>query len=256
MINSPQFSIVIPSFNQGKFIKETIDSILHQSVVQVEIIVVDGGSTDITLEVLRSFGDQIFWISEKDRGQTHAINKGIALARGEIVAYLNSDDYYLPNALENVWAAFQNNPSVKWVSGDYVIIDEGGKPIQSSIAYYKSFWRKRFNFLILTILNPIIQPSTFLRRSFQQQIGDFNENLRYTMDYEYWIRALQLGSPLIMKEQLSAFRIHGDSKGGSQYKMQFAEELSVAKQYQKKTIPILLHKWHNLLIEFVYKLIK
>lgn len=256
MENQPLISVVIPSFNQGNFIRQTIDSILEQSHQEVEIIVIDGGSTDGTLEVLQSYGNRIFWVSEKDRGQTHAINKGIAMTKGEIVAYLNSDDYYLDNTLEKIQKVFYYNPNVQWVSGDYIIVDEVGFPIQSAVAAYKNFWRSRLSFSVLSILNPVIQPSTFLRKSFLVQIGTFNEELRYTMDYDYWMRAIQVSAPLILKDKLSAFRIHGNSKGGSQYRQQFAEELKVAKRYQKKTLQIFLHKWHNFLIELVYRIIK
>jgi len=105
----PLFSIIIPSFNQGHFIAQTIDSILNQSYKNVEILVIDGGSTDNTLDVLKSYNSRIFWLSEKDGGQTHAINKGLDLAKGEIIAYLNSDDYYLESTLEKVANGFNSN---------------------------------------------------------------------------------------------------------------------------------------------------
>src|SRR5437868_3496972 len=94
------FSIIVPSYNQGNFIAQTIDSILHQSYKNVEILVMDGGSTDSTIDVLKTYSDRIFWLSEKDRGQTHAINKGLAHAKGDIITFLNSDDYYLDGTLE------------------------------------------------------------------------------------------------------------------------------------------------------------
>ena len=97
-----KLSIITPSFNQGVFIKETIDSILSQGYAQLEYIVVDGGSTDNTVEILKSYGDKIKWVSEKDNGQADAINKGLKMATGDIVAFINSDDYYLPNALHAV----------------------------------------------------------------------------------------------------------------------------------------------------------
>ncbi len=252
----PLISIIIPSYNQGQFIKETIDSILTQSYKHVEVIVMDGGSSDSTIAILKSYGEQIFWVSEKDRGQTHAINKGIALAKGEIITYLNSDDYLLSQSLQIVVDAFKSNHNQLWITGNYLIVDENGKQIQSLIANYKKLLRKFLSFNLLSVLNPIIQPGTFMRKELISEVGQFNESLRYTMDYDYWLRAIRIKKPMVLIEKLSAFRIHGSSKGGSQYKKQFEEELNVAKYYQKNKFYILFHHMHNTLIINVYKIIK
>ncbi len=253
---NPKISIIIPSFNQGVFISQTINSILNQSYRDFEILVMDGGSTDHTIEILKSYGDRIFWLSEKDRGQTHAINKGIALAKGEVIAYLNSDDYYLEGTLEKVADFFDHHENTLWVTGDYVIVDENGKQIQPAIAKYKTFFRKRISFSVLTVLNPIIQPSTFFRRELITKIGLFSEELRYTMDYEFWLRAIKKHIPFLLKDKLSGFRIHNNSKGGSEYKKQFKEELLVAKKYQTNQFLIFLHILHNQLIRIAYFFLK
>ena len=252
----PKFSIIIPSFNQGKFIAQTINSILNQSCQDFEILVIDGGSNDSTLEILKGYEDRIFWLSEQDRGQTHAINKGIDLAKGEIITYLNSDDYYLEGTLEKVAGIFKQNNDVLWITGDYLIVDENGKKIQSVIAGYKTFFRKRLSFNLLTVLNPINQPGTFLRRELINQTGFFDEELRYTMDYEYWLRAIKIQKPYVLSDELAAFRIHTNSKGGSNYRQQFEEELKTARKYQDKTFLLVLHDLHNKLIQLVYAIIK
>jgi len=253
---NPKFSIIIPSFNQGIYITQTIDSILNQSFQDFEILVIDGGSTDNTIEVLKSYGDLIFWVTEKDRGQTHAINKGIAYAKGEGITYLNSDDYYLDRTLEKVASIFKLNNDILWLTGDYLIVDEKGGKIQSAVGRYKTFFRKRLSFNLLTVLNPINQPGTFLRKELIDKIGLFNEELRYTMDYEYWLRAIKIQKPLVLNDKLAAFRIHTNSKGGSNYKRQFEEELETAMKYQKKKILIALHAFHNKFIQMAYDLIK
>jgi hypothetical protein len=135
-------------------------------------------------------------------------------------------------------------------------VDEHGNKIQSAIAFYKRFLRKFLGFRLLSVLNPIIQPSTFLSKKLIDKVGPFNEDLRYAMDYEYWLRAIKMASPVLLKEKLSAFRIHGQSKGGSQFKKQFTEELLVAKKFQTNQLLIALHFLHNLLIQFVYRIIK
>jgi glycosyltransferase involved in cell wall biosynthesis len=253
---NPKFSIIIPSYNQGHFIKQTIDSILSQSYKNVDVLVIDGGSTDNTVDVLKTYDDKIFWISEKDRGQTHAINKGLAIAKGDIIAYLNSDDYYLEDILKKVATVFETDKEVLWLTGDYLIVDEKGKTIQSLIGKYKSFFRNKLSFNLLSVLNPINQPSTFFSKKMIDLVGDFNEELHYTMDYEYWLRAIKKQKPIILKDKLSAFRIHSTSKGGSQYKKQFKEELEVAKKYQKNRFLTFLHLLHNQLIALVYYILK
>ncbi|MCX7820254.1 MAG: glycosyltransferase, partial [Brevinematales bacterium] len=182
-----KFSFVIPSYNQGRFIKETIDSILTQDV-EKEIIVMDGGSTDNTLEILKSYGDKIIWTSCKDKGQTDAINKGIKRATGDIITYINSDDYYLPGSLKIVEKYFVENPNILWLTGDGIIVNEDGKIIQKPISLYKKIWRKIPFFWTIYITNFIIQPSTFFRKEVFEKIGLFDENKHYTMDYDYWLR--------------------------------------------------------------------
>ncbi len=250
------FSIIIPSYNQGSFIAQTIDSILNQSFKNVEVLVIDGGSTDNTIEVLKRYGNRIFWLSEKDRGQTHAINKGLALAKGTIIAYLNSDDYYLEKTLAIVAECFTSKQSALWITGDYVIVDEEGNKVQNAIGKYKYYFRNILSFNLLTVLNPIIQPSTFLSKALVDQIGPFNEELRYTMDYEYWLKAIKIQHPILVKERLSVFRIHKKSKGGSQYRKQFEEELVVAGKFQKSGFLLFLHQLHNKIIYIVYSVIK
>lgn len=250
------FSIIIPSYNQGSFISQTLDSILEQSYKNVEILVIDGGSSDSTIEILKKYGSKIFWLSEKDRGQTHAINKGLGLSKGDIVTFINSDDYYLDGALEEVAKQFQTKKGNLWLTGDYIIVDEQGKRIQALIAAYKSFFRRFLSFNLLTILNPLNQPSTFFKKDLIDKIGGFKEDLHYTMDYEFYFRAIKIQKPIIIKDKLSAFRIHKLSKGGSSYKKQFQEEYNVARQYQKKKFFLFLHYLHNKLIFFMYGILK
>ena len=120
-MTEPKISIVIPSLNQGRFIGQTIQSLLDQGYPHLEILVMDGGSTDNTLEILKSFSGQITWFSEKDQGQSHAINKGLRQSTGDICGYLNSDDVLLPGALQSIIAAFKSEDSL-WVTGDYQVL--------------------------------------------------------------------------------------------------------------------------------------
>ncbi len=253
----PKISIVIPSYNQGIFIEETIRSILDQNYPNLELIVMDGGSTDQTVSILKKYSSRISWRSEKDKGQTDAINKGMATATGEILAYLNSDDAYLPNTLFTVAEYFQSHVEAKWLTGDYFIIDAQGKKIQSYVANYKRLLRAFCpTFAVLSVANYIIQPSTFWRSGVQEEIGPFDESLRYCMDFDYWMRLIQKYPLHVLEQHFSLFRIHGLSKGGSQYVKQFAEEHLLTCKYTSNLFLRALHKLHSQAIVWIYKLIK
>lgn len=251
-----KISIITPSFNQGRFIEETIESILNQKYVDIEMIVVDGCSSDNTIEILKKYEGRIRWLSEKDNGQTDAINKGLKMANGDIVAYLNSDDYYTTGALSNVLAYFKENPDCKILTGDYIIVNEFGEVMHSPIRLYKHILRKINGISLLCFTNYISQPSTFWRRELLDEIGYFNEDLHYVMDYEYWMRVMKKYKLHVTSETLSVFRIHSQSKGGHLYKKQFDEELEVAKKYCNNKIILWLHALHNKLITTIYKIIK
>ncbi len=250
-------SIVTPSFNQGKFLSQTIESVVSQKYKPCEHFVFDGGSTDASVAVLKSYGKKINWVSKKDKGQSDAINKGMKKVTGDIVAYINSDDYYLPKAFDTVNAVFQENPSVMWVVGDALIVDETGKQIQSFVQLYKRFWRRFYFKGILHILNPFPQPAVFWRRTAMKKLGAFNQNLHFTMDYDYWMRLQQeFGQPYFIDKPLAAFRIHTASKGSVAFRKQFSEEEMVERKYNHGSLLHLLHKLHNQCILLAYGLIK
>lgn len=255
-ISRPKISIITPSFNQARFIKETIDSVLSQNSPNLEYWIIDGGSTDNTKKILKSYGHKIKWISERDRGQTHAINKGLRKVSGDIIAYLNSDDLYLPNTLNTVAEFFATHRAAMWVTGDYFIIDEKGKKIQSYVAVYKKFLRKKPTLGRLTIANFIIQPSTFFRNDLLKKIGFFDETLRYCMDYDFWMRTIQKFPLYVLDNHFSLFRLHQRSKSGSEYEKQFKEEHKIVSKYIRNPFHLLLHQFHTSLIVMAYKLIK
>lgn len=255
MTNLPSITVITPSFNQGHFITETIESVLSQDYPNLEYWVIDGGSTDNTVQILKSYGKRIKWVSEKDKGQTHAINKGMKLAQGDIVSYLNSDDVFKSNILHLVGTSFSQEKCM-WITGDYCIINHEGYEIQSFVKEYKTFFRNFNSSTILSILNYINQPSTFWKRSLFSEIGYFDEDLRYCMDYDFWLRLSQKYKPLILSQELSSFRIHAKSKGGSQYLQQFKEENKVIQRYEKNIVLTTLHKLHSAATVQAYKLIK
>jgi len=260
-----KISIITPSYNQAGFLKKTIESVISQKGdFELEYIVMDGGSTDGSVEILKNTEDKLngnnrikfIWKSEKDKGQSDAINKGLKIATGDIVAYLNSDDIYLNGCLQNVAQTFISSPEAKWLTGYCRIINEHDRPIQSSIMKYKNFWLNRSSLKKLLVLNYIAQPATFWRKELLDKIGFFDEKLHYTMDYDYWLRIIKKFNLLVLKEYLAGFRIHSSSKGGAQYVKQFDQDLEVCKKYSNSKLSILLHRVHNSMIKAIYRIIK
>lgn len=249
-------SIVTPSFNQAKYINQTLESVGF-SRVGVEHIIIDGGSKDQTVPILKRCKYKIYWISERDRGQSDALNKGLKMTRGQIVTYLNSDDYYLPGALSLVADIFAKNPEVMWVVGDALIVDEKGKQIQKFIRLYKKMWRILYFPNLLFVINPFPQPAVFFRKEVFNRIGPFSESLIYAMDYEYWLRIQRsFGRPMFVDKPLAAFRIHSQSKGTTAYRKQFYEGFSVSVAQGAGWLAVLLHRLHNQLIFLFYAVLK
>ena len=248
----PRISIITPSFNQADFIETTILSVLGQEYPHLEYIVVDGGSTDGTLDILRKYETQLTWSSEEDRGQAHAINKGLARAGGEVVAFLNSDDVYAPGALLATGEYFAAHPGAWWLTGKCAIVDDQGCEIRKLITAYKHFWLQFRSYGVLQIMNFISQPATFWRRSLVEQIGSLNEDLQYTMDYEYWLRIGRCHRLHVLPQRLAGFRMHALSKSGTRFEEQFIEELAVCQRYASPVF-VQLHRLHNVLIVGVYK---
>ncbi|PWB81613.1 MAG: glycosyltransferase [Candidatus Methylomirabilota bacterium] len=177
----PLVSIITPSFNQGRFITDTIESVLSQNYPKLEYLVMDGGSTDETLDILRSYGNRLTWRSGPDGGQADAVNAGFRLAQGEILGWLNSDDTYLPGAVEAAVTHLTTHQNTAMVYGDAYYIDERNRVI--GIYPTEDFDQHR-----LAKACFICQPAAFFRRSAIEAIGGLDTRLQYCMDYELWIR--------------------------------------------------------------------
>ncbi len=232
-MGKPLVSIITPSFNQANYIKETIESVLKQDYPQIEYIVVDGGSTDGTLEILKSYGEKLKWVSGKDSGQSDAINKGFRMATGEIIAWINSDDTYEPGAVKAAVEFLERNPDAVMSYSNCNIILEDGK--WNGLIRAPEFNMDRQ----LNYANIPPQPTVFFRRKVLKEVGYLDENLHYVMDYDYWIRIGRKFEIRKMPGVLANFRMWGTSKTvGSQYK--FWNELrAVSLKYGGK-------KWNRM----------
>jgi len=228
-----KISIITPSYNQASFIERTIQSVLSQGYKDLEYIIMDGGSTDGTVEILKKYSDKIIWKSEKDSGQSDAINKGLKMATGDIVAFLNSDDTYEPGALKKAAEFFQNNPGKKWVYGKCKIIDENDREIRKPITLYKNLLLRKYSYRKLLSENFISQPATFWKRELHAEVGYFSEQEHYCMDYEFWLRIGAKYLAGVIDEYLANFRIWAKSKTGQVNVKEYADALRVAKSYGK-----------------------
>lgn len=253
----PRISIVTPSLNQGDFIEITIRSVLSQEYPNLEYIIIDGGSTDGTLSILNRYGGQIHWISESDKGQTDAINKGLRLATGDVLSYVNADDILLPGSLREVGNIFKKHPEVQWLTGKCKIIDENGKDVRGAIYFYKNILLCLSSYRLLLLTNYISQPATFWRRELIDLCGLFDSNLNYVMDYEYWLRIWKVASPYIHSHDMAGFRIQRNSKttSGGHLQDYVTEETLVVERHSPSKIWRRLHKVHRLLMTNIYRFV-
>ncbi len=179
----PLVTLVTPSYNQGRFIRATIESVLSQDYPNLEYIVMDGGSTDETASIVKDYTSRLTWLSEKDRGQSHAINKGFRAARGEIVSWLNSDDLILPGAIRHAANALREHPDTGAVYGEGYLIDEAGHMTG------RFPWTEPFNLWKLVYLSDyILQQTVYFRRNVIEELGYLREDLHYVMDWDILIR--------------------------------------------------------------------
>ncbi len=199
-----KISIITPSFNQGDFIEQTILSVISQNYTNLEYIIIDGGSNDNTVEVIKKHEKHLtYWVSEKDRGQSHALNKGFKKATGDIIAWINSDDMYLPETFDFIVKMFKQNPDVDIIYGDVINFSE------TKENYYKV---KEFEPLDFLSRISIHQPGVFWRRKLLGKVGLLDETLHYSMDYDLWMRLFFNYKSLKIDKPFAKFRMHEKSK--------------------------------------------
>jgi glycosyltransferase involved in cell wall biosynthesis len=236
----PTITIVTPSFNQGSFLEETIRSVISQSGdFFIDYVIVDGGSTDNSLEIIKKYeallqsgtwpipcrGIRYRWLSEKDNGQSEAINKGFRMAEGDIVAWLNSDDYYLPGACARVAGYFQNNETLAMVYGDGEVVDEVGRKKRYDVEPFFDAWK------LIHLYDFILQPSVFMNHKALKKAGCLDETLHYIMDWDLWIRLSRFGEVRHVPEKLSCARVYPEAKTQSTGMKRWREIRQLAKRY-------------------------
>jgi len=203
----PLVSIITPSFNQGRYLEETIQSVLGQDYPRIEYLIVDGGSTDGSLEIIRRYADWLgWWVSEPDRGQTEALNKGFARARGEVMAWLNSDDSYLPGAISEAVAYLQAHPEAGMVYGEANLVDQDGQVIGQFPTRQTDYRRLRRGYV------HIPQQAAFFRADLWRQVGPLDPSFYFAMDYDLWVRLARIAELHYQPRRWANFRLHSQGK--------------------------------------------
>lgn len=227
-----KITVVTPSYNQGSYIRRTIESVLSQEIEGLEYIVMDGGSTDETVSILKEYGDSIIWKSEKDKGQTDAVNKGIRAAHGDIIGWLNSDDIYYPGAIGKVLDVFQRHPEINVVYGN-------ANHIREDDSFIEEYYTEDFDYERLKDVCFICQPSLFFRKKLVDIYGYLDDKLQYCMDYDYWLRLGKGEKFYRLNDLIAGSRLYDDNKTlGARRKVH--EEMLVM---QKKNLGRASEKW-------------
>lgn len=239
--SGPRFSVIVPSYNQGRYIEETLRSLLLQGCPELQVIVIDGGSTDETVNVLKRYSPWLsYWISEPDRGQSHALNKALKEVTGEWVSWLGSDDIYLPGALKRMGQIIQAHPPAQWVVGTTIFIDETSMetarftPTRGTPSKWPSYPQGTWLDFVCSKWSGVSLPlpSSFWSKAAIEANGEFDETLHFAMDHEYYVRLAVLGfEPVCIDVPIAGFRIHDLSKSGSGNVPFFEEELRVVEKY-------------------------
>lgn len=227
-----KFTLITPSYNHAEFIGETIDSVIAQrGRFELEYMVLDGGSRDETLSILKGYGDQFQWTTQADNGQVDAVNKGLRAATGDVVGWLNSDDYLLPGALQRAADAFSLNESVQWIYGDCIVVDRKGTEVRKWVTAYKRYQAQRYSRQRLLASNFISQMTVFWRRDLIDKVGLLDASLPLAFDYEYWLRLANVCDPVYIDAPQAAFRWYTTSKSGGNVREQCREDESIAARH-------------------------
>jgi len=232
----PKISIVTPSYNQAEFLERTILSVLNQNYPNLEYIIIDGGSTDGSVEIIKRYEKYLaYWVSEKDKGQSDAINKGFARSTGEILAYINSDDVYHPEAFLKIVKAFNENSGANLVFGNVNYID----------TYDNLIGECRFTpFNFATLIyegGNLHQPGAFWQRKIYDKVSGFNPKYKFCMDFDFFCRVAEIGTLKHIREYIANFRYHENSKSSTINDIGLIEHEEIAKRYRKNNNKIYLN---------------
>jgi glycosyltransferase involved in cell wall biosynthesis len=248
----PKITIITPTYNQAEFIERTIASVLDQNYPNLEYLVYDAASTDGTCEILKKYSRSLTWVSESDQGQSDAINKGMRICSGEIIGFLNSDDELEPGSLMKVGRYFLEHPETPWLTGNCKFIGVNGDEVLKIVTFYKWLLLQTRSALLLRIVNFISQPATFWRKEVLGEIGYLDIELKYVMDYDYWLRLTERYPITFIDENLAKFRTYPSSKTRQSAVLQHDEEPRLIRRYSKSGVMLYFHSIHRLFNILIY----
>lgn len=252
----PRITVVTPCLDAAATLPECLESVRAQGYPDLEHVVVDGGSTDGTLDILRG-AERVSWVSEPDEGRPDAANKGIRMASGEVIGFLNADDRYEPGALHAVGEAFGADPHVMWATGYCHIIDGGGEEIRRAVTRYKNFLLRRFSFPLYLTHNFVSDPATFVRKRALDEVGLLDNRYRISHDYDLWLRVARRWPPIVLERYLSSFRMVEGTLSMAGFERQFREHREVARlRGDGHRLPVAANAVISRLIVLVYRLMR
>ena len=260
----PLISIVLPSFQQAPFLEEAVRSVLDQKFAEVELLVMDPGSTDGSRPLLRAlqeeYGERLVLHFEPDKGQSDAINRGFGKARGQILSWLNSDDRLRPGALQRA-VSHLSGPEPCWMYGRCGIVDERGRPISPGIVWYKNLRGRRFSIYKLLTENFIPQMATFWNRAIWDRAGGIDRNRHLDMDYDLFLKFAKIAAPRVFTESFADYRVHRDAKSSLQTRDLMHEAYLTAREHAaglgwRGSRSLVLHRIYALRTWIIYRLIK
>jgi len=245
-MNYSKLSIITPSYNQGMYLEKTIQSVLDQGYPNLEYIILDAGSTDNSVEIIRKYSSSLtYWESKPDNGQADAIYRGFEMATGDIIAWINSDDFYLPGSFNIVGEYFQQNPGTRWLVGNGIVVNAEGKEFLRCFTPHVNFE----NLIFFKV--PIIQPSIFFSRKSFFECGGFDRRMKFSFDLDLFLNLAKGGAANQIDSFLSAFRFHKQSKTSTLNSTRLCESGYIRDvkhgQFTKNRILFFLKKWKNIL---------
>lgn len=264
MSDKPLVSIVMPCFQQAAFLREAVRSVLDQQGCEVELLVMDPGSTDgsreLLIELQAEYGARLCPCFDPDLGQSDAVNRGMARARGRILGWLNSDDRYRPGILTTITPTLDTSQP-RWLYGQAGIIDENSHLRASYISRYKNCRGRQFSRIKLLTENFIPQMAVFWNRAMWEAVGGIDTDKHLDMDYDLWLRFAKVSDPVVVPEVLADFRVHAAAKGSRQFDAQLDAALDTARRHAvglgcKGAAALIVHRMFSWRTRLIYRWLK
>jgi GT2 family glycosyltransferase len=244
----PLVSVVIPCFNSEKYIAQTIESVIAQNYSPIEVIIQDGGSKDGTVDIIKDYACKhsfIKWESQKDKGQCDAINKGMEMANGDILTYINSDDLYENEAFEKVVRVYSQKPDLLWVAGQGRVIDEKQKEIVGLVTRLKNILLKINKYELLLVVNYLMQPAVFLTKEAYRKYGPFDGD-SFVMEYDLWLRLGKVRMPHVLSAKLASFRLSAGNITSTRTAKLLKFDFEIVRKHTKNNLLLFFHYLGNM----------